>query len=320
MALIAYHASHEQFKPSELLNYAVKAQQAGFTAIHSSEHFVPWSKNQGESGFSFAWMGAVLQATSIPCGMICAPGYRYHPAVVAQAIATYGEMFPGRYWIELGSGEAMNEVITGIEWPYKTERNARLLECVRIIRRMLKGETVTHNGLVNTWNAKLYTRPEEVPMIMGAAISVETAAWLGKWSDGLVTVHKPLEELKEMLQAFDNAGGKGKKRYLKVQLSYARDYQSAADGAFEQWRNNVIAPEKLGDLYTVEDFEEAGKKVTIKQVEEAVHISPDLNYHLNYIREYIKLGFDCIVLHNVNRDQETFINDFSAVINDLKAG
>src|SRR5436853_6200911 len=114
MARIAYHASHEQFRPSCLLRWTQQAEEAGFGAFFSSDHFHPWSESQGEAGFSWSWMGAALARTKIPGGMICCPGYRYHPAMVAQGAATLTEMFPGRYWLSLGSGERLNERITGI--------------------------------------------------------------------------------------------------------------------------------------------------------------------------------------------------------------
>src|SRR4051812_41340550 len=110
--MIGYQISHEQFKPSELLRYAVMAEQAGFQALLSSDHFNPWSERQGQSGFALSWLGAAMQATSLPCGVVCAPGERYHPAIVAQAAATLGELFEGRFWMTLGSGEALNEHIT----------------------------------------------------------------------------------------------------------------------------------------------------------------------------------------------------------------
>ncbi|HEY0067269.1 MAG TPA: LLM class flavin-dependent oxidoreductase, partial [Flavisolibacter sp.] len=109
--MIGYHASHEQFTPSELLRYAKLAEEAGFTSVNCSDHFNPWSERQGQSGFSFAWLGAAMMNSSLPFGVVCTPGYRYHPAVVAQAAATLAEMFPGRFWMSLGSGEALNERI-----------------------------------------------------------------------------------------------------------------------------------------------------------------------------------------------------------------
>src|SRR5688572_24580130 len=148
MTMICYHASHEQFAPSLLLKLAVMAEKAGFSGLHSSDHFHPWSARQGQSGFSFSWIAAALQATSLPCSVVSAPGQRYHPAIVAQAFATLEEMFPGRFSAALGSGEALNESITGDAWPDKEIRNKRLKESAHVIQRLLDGEQVTFDGLI----------------------------------------------------------------------------------------------------------------------------------------------------------------------------
>ena len=159
MLKIGYHASHEQFKPSTLLTYVQRAQQAGFTAASSSDHFHPWSNRQGESGFAWSWLGAALQATSLSFGVVNAPGQRYHPAIIALAAATLAEMFPQRFWIAVGTGQFLNEHITGEKWPAKAARNARLNECVESMRALWKSETVTHKGLVTVEEATLYSRP-----------------------------------------------------------------------------------------------------------------------------------------------------------------
>src|SRR5688572_24225007 len=226
MAEIGFHASHEQFAPSELLKFARLAEDAGFRAINCSDHFKPWSKRQGQSGFSFAWLGAAMQASQLPFGVVCTPGYRYHPAIVAQAIATLCEMFPGRFWISLGSGEAMNERVTGQKWPAKQERNERLRECTGIIKRLLLGETVNHEGLVTVEDAKLHTIPKVQPLILGAAVTKETARWLGTWADGMITVNHPIKELKEIVDAF-REGGSNKPVYVKCQISYAKTNEAA---------------------------------------------------------------------------------------------
>src|SRR4051812_83475 len=147
-----------------------------------SDHFAPWSARQGQSGFAWAWLGAALQATSLSFGVVNAPGQRYHPAIVAQAAATLAEMFPGRFWVALGSGEASNEHITGDRWPGHDERTARLGESVEVIRRLLAGETVSHDGRVTVDRARLWTLPEQPPMLAGPAVSVETARWAGGWA------------------------------------------------------------------------------------------------------------------------------------------
>src|SRR5215217_5219350 len=137
--LIGYHASHEQLPPSALLRSVVAAEAAGFQAAMCSDHFAPWSSRQGHSGFAWSWLGAALQATGLTFGVVNAPGQRYHPAIIAQAIGTLGSMYPGRFWAALGTGEASNEHITGQGWPRKEIRTARLGEAVEVIRKLLSG-------------------------------------------------------------------------------------------------------------------------------------------------------------------------------------
>jgi coenzyme F420-dependent glucose-6-phosphate dehydrogenase len=314
MAQIGYHASHEQFSPSELVRYAIMAEKAGFKAINSSDHFHPWGEAQGQSGYSFAWLGAAMQATSLPFGVVCAPGQRYHPAIVAQAAATLSEMFPGRFSMALGSGEAINERINGDRWPAKGERNERLLECADIIKRLLNGEMVSHKGLVTVNEARLYTLPAAPPPLMCAALSAETAAWAGSWADGLLTAHKPYEQLKQVVDAFRNNGGAGKPIYLKVQLSYARKHDEALQGAFEQWKTNIFQGIVLGDMPGPAHFDAAARFVKPEDMYEHVRISSDIEQHIEWLQEDIRLGFEKIILHNVNRDQETFMQDFGNLV------
>src|SRR5215210_5938563 len=134
MTTIGFHAAHEQIGPRQLLRDVCHAEAVGFSAAMCSDHLAPWSERQGESGNAWVWLGAALQATSLPLGVVTAPGQRYHPAVHAQAIATAAEMFPERFWVALGSGENLNEHVTGQPWPPKAERVERLLECVDVIR------------------------------------------------------------------------------------------------------------------------------------------------------------------------------------------
>jgi probable non-F420 flavinoid oxidoreductase len=311
MAMIGFQASHEQYPPSEVLAQVVKAERAGFTFINSSDHFHPWSERQGHSGYSFAWLGAAMQATNLPYGVVCAPGQRNHPAIVAQAAATLAEMFPGRFFLSLGSGEALNESITGEKWPIKAERNKRLRESAEVIRKLFAGETVTYHGRVVVEGAKLYSLPETLPLLYGAAVTEETAAWMGSWADGLTTVHKPLNELENTVKAFRSGGGVGKPMILKVQLSYARSEEEAISGAYDQWRTNIFSGTVLGDLERVEQFDALGEFVTMDKLKEMVNISSDINVHIDLIQSYINLGFDKIILHNVNREQDCFISDFA---------
>lgn len=308
--MIGYQASHEQFTPSELLRYTAQAQKAGFKAVNSSDHFLPWSKRQGQSGYSFAWLGAAMAQSTLPFGVVCTPGYRNHPAIVAQAAATLSEMFPDRFWMALGSGEAMNEKITGEKWPSKNERNERLFECYHIIKKLFAGETINHYGRVIVEDAKLYTLPQKAPLLLGAAVTKQTAEWMGTWADGLITVHQPHNVLKELVEAFRNNGGAGKPVYLKVQLSYAKTDEEARNGAFDQWRTNIFHSTVLGDMRTVEQFDALGEMVAMDKVESMVRISSNIQQHIDWIKQDMELGFDKIILHNVNREQELFLNVF----------
>src|SRR4051795_10863738 len=175
MTVIGFHNSHEQVHPADLLRAVQHAEEVGFTAAMCSDHFAPWNQRQGHSGFAWSWLGAALATTSLPFGAVNAPGQRYHPAIVAQAIATLDAMFPGRFWVALGSGEAMNEHITGDRWPRKAERDVRLRECVEIIRALLAGEEVTHEGRVTVDRARLWTLPEQPPTLIAPAVTGATA-------------------------------------------------------------------------------------------------------------------------------------------------
>ncbi|MEA5619795.1 TIGR03885 family FMN-dependent LLM class oxidoreductase [Cronbergia sp. UHCC 0137] len=310
MAKFGYHASHEQFKPSVLLEYVQEAYQAGFSRVSCSDHFYPWSDRQGESGFAWSWLGAAMQATPLNFGIVCAPGQRYHPAIIAQAAATLSEMFPRRFWVALGSGQALNEQITGDCWPAKDERNLRLQECAEVMRRLWNGETVTHYGRVRVEEAKLYTRPEQAPLMVGAAITPKTAEWLGGWADGLITVSHPYEKLKKVVEAFRRGGGEKKPMYLKVQLSYAADETTAIEGAFDQWRTNIFSSSVLTELRNPQQFDDLAKFVKPEDMHKYVRISANFEQHIEWLKKDIELGFEEIYLHNVNREQQLFIADF----------
>jgi probable non-F420 flavinoid oxidoreductase len=313
MTLFGIHASHEQIHPAALLDAVVRAEQAGFTAAMCSDHFSPWSSRQGHSGFAWSWLGAALQATGLPFGVVNAPGQRYHPAIVAQAIGTLAAMYPGRFWAALGSGEASNEHITGGRWPRKDLRKARLRECVDIIRALLAGEDVSHDGLVTVDRARLWTRPEEPPALVGAAVSETTARWCAEWADGLITVNAPAEQLRRVAGAYRDAGGRGPLA-LQVHLSWAPDQETALAIAHDQWRSNVFAPPVPWDLELVEHFDVVSRDVTPEQVAAAVNVSADLGRHAAWLAEYVELGFDRIYLHHVGQEQDAFIDAFGAKV------
>jgi alkanesulfonate monooxygenase SsuD/methylene tetrahydromethanopterin reductase-like flavin-dependent oxidoreductase (luciferase family) len=164
--------------------------------------------------------------------------------------------------------------------------------------------------MVTVENARLYTLPEEMPLLIGAAVTKETAAWMGPWTHGLITVHRPFDELKEVVDAFRQNGGEGKPVYLKTQLSYAASEEEALKGAWDQWRTNIFHSTVLGDLTQVAQFDELGKYVQPEELQGMVRISSNIDQHIEWIRQDMQLGFDKIILHNVNREQENFIRVF----------
>lgn len=310
MAAIGFHASHEQISPRRLLEAVTHAEEAGFTRAMCSDHFTPWSERQGESGFAWSWLGAALQATHLPFGVVNAPGQRYHPAVIAQAAATLAEMFPDRFWMAVGSGEFANEHITGDPWPNKGERNARLKECVDIMRALFQGEVVDHDGLVRVDRARLWTLPSSPPQLIGAAVSAATAGWVGGWADGLITIAQPLEVLRGVVDAFRAGGGENKRVALQVHLSWAPSDDEALRIAHDQWRTNVFSPPLCWDLATVEEFDEAARHVRPEDMRDAVLISSDPSRHVDWLTELAELGFDEIYLHHVGQEQRAFIDTF----------
>jgi probable non-F420 flavinoid oxidoreductase len=307
---IGFHASHEQFSPSKLLDLVQAAEAAGFDCAMSSDHFRPWGPSQGHSGFAWSWLGAALQATKLPFGVISAPGYRYHPAILAQGAATLAEMFPERLWLALGSGQRLNEDITGLPWPEKAERNERLRECAGIIAALLRGESVSHYGRVTVVDAYIYSRPRRPPRVLAAAATEATAEIAGQWADGLLTVNGEPEQVRKIVAAFHRGGGRGKPLFMQVGLNWATTEREALDGAHEQWRYNVLGGNVNWELRSPDDFETATRFVTAEDMRQSVLISSDTNRHIVWLREFIDLGFDELYLHQVGTNQTEFIETF----------
>ncbi len=313
MTAYGFHNSHEQVHPSLLLAATQRAEQAGFAFAMSSDHFSPWSARQGSSAFAWSWLGAALQSTSLPFGVVNAPGQRYHPAIIAQAIGTLGAMYPGRFWAALGTGENSNEHITGAVWPRKDIRTARLCECIDVIRALLAGEEVSHDGLVTVDRARVWTRPEQPVPLVGAAVSVATAAWCAEWADGLITTNAPPERLRERIDAYRDAGGRGK-LYLQVHLSWDPDPARAEAVALDQWRSNVFPPPVCWDLDHADTFDLVSEHIGIDTVADVVNVSSDLGRHTALLAEYAALGFDDIALHHVGQEQDAWIDAFGAKV------
>lgn len=311
MTTIGFHVSHEQLHPAEGLRVARLARDAGFDAAMCSDHFAPWSERQGESGFAWSWLGAALAGTELSFGTVCAPGQRYHPVIVAQAVATLGAMFPGRFWVALGSGENLNEHVTGDPWPPKAERDARLAECVQVIRALLDGQEVNHSGLVLARAARLWTLPEAVPPLLCSALTAATAARHATWADGLITVNQPVADLRQIIDAYREAGGKGEIT-VQVHLSWAPELAEAEAVALDQWRTNTGSPQTAANTPTTAAFDALAQDVGLADVRRTVLISASLDEMTARLAALRDAGADRFYLHHVGRRQDAFIEAFGA--------
>jgi probable non-F420 flavinoid oxidoreductase len=308
--LIGYHASHEQFAPSDLLTFVQLAEAAGFQAIMTSDHIAPWSRRQANSGNNWAWLGAAMAKTSLPFGSLAIPGgWRYHPVVLAHLIATLAEMFPARLaWIAVGSGEALNEHVVGGIWPEKDERNTRLMEGAEVISALLRGDEVTKSAShFKADQAKLWSLPKSPPKIFGAALTKETAEWMGSWAEGLVTVRKPAPELRNLVERFRVGGGNEKPLALQLQVSWAANKEDARLGAWDQWRNAAAPSACLADLQLPEDFDAATSNVKPEDIDDVIPLITNGDELLEIIDEAASCGFEEVFIHNVSRDQVGFL-------------
>jgi coenzyme F420-dependent glucose-6-phosphate dehydrogenase len=307
VTLLGYHCSHENVPPDALLAAVQAAERVGFDAAMCSDHWAPWYADQGEAGFAWTWLGAALATTRFTLGVVNAPGQRYHPAIIAQAIATLEIMFPGRFWAALGSGEHLNEHITGEPWPDKPTRDERLLEAVDVIRDLLDGEEVTREGLITTHRARLWSRPDVPPRLVGAAVTPETAARAAGWADGLITVVGSDEEMRRMIAAYRDAGGQGP-CLVQIHLSWAPTDEEAMAIAREQWRHGpAVKPPETWEIADPDEFDRRAADVDDDALREGLFVETDPARLADRIAEVVGAGFDGAYLHHVGRDQAPFL-------------
>lgn len=311
--LIGYQASHEQFAPSVLLRCAQLAERSGFDFVNSSDHFHPWGAEGAASGYAWSWLGAVMEATALPCSIVTAPVQRYHPAVVAQAAATLDEMYPGRLALALGSGQLLNEGITAEDWPPHAVRHARVRESAEVIRRLWAGESVTHDGLVRVREARLHTLPPTPPPLYSAALSEPTAEDAGTWADGLLTTARPIPALCSLIEGFRASGGAGKPVAVKVDVAWEPDEHAALEIARAEWRGNVVGRRLSETLRTPEDFDAASAHVRAEDMRSAVLLGP-AEVHLRWLADAAELGVDRVIVHDVTRQQERFIEEYGSQV------
>jgi G6PDH family F420-dependent oxidoreductase len=310
---LGYALSSEEHSPKALVENARKAEDAGFSFALVSDHFHPWIDRQGNSPFVWSVLGGIAGATTrlrVGTGVTC-PMIRTHPAIIAQAAATTAAMMPGRFFLGVGTGEALNEHITGDKWPEYDIRAEMLEEALDVIRALWKGDNVSHYGPFYTVeNARLYTMPDRPPEIYVAAGGPKAAEMAGRIGDGLIATGPE----KEVLDGFDSAGGSGKPRYGQVTVCWAESEAEARKTAFEFWPTAAIRGEASQELPSPAHFEQLAKMVTEDQVAESVVCGPDRARHLDKIREYADAGFDHVYVHQVGPDQAAFFDFYEREI------
>ncbi len=313
--MLGYMASFEQFHPTDLLNYSKLAEENGFGGVSASDHFHPWTPQQGQSAFVWAWLGALGASTTLKFGTgVTPPGYRYHPAILAQAAATLEAMYPGRFTLGLGAGEALNEHIVGGYWPEAAVRSQILFEAIGVIQALFTGKVIKHRGdHFNVESARLYTMPDAPPPIVIATSGPINAQKTGKFVDGILTVGAADEKLKMLMERFEKGAREAGKdpdkmlKILQVKVSYATSTEAAVEQAVKEWPNGGMSFPK-GDIRNPEDFEAMAKNVEAKHFKNRVLMSADIDEHVAAIQHYIDLGFKEIYIHNVGRNQEEFLN------------
>ena len=329
MTTIGYAAMLEQFHPTDLLDWCAQAESAGFEAgFMVSEHFQPWTPQQGQSAFAWSFMGALGTRTSLKFGTaVTCPGFRYHPAVIAHAAATLGAMFPGRFWLGLGAGEALNEHVIGGVWPEIGTRSAMMFESIEIINKLFTGNVVKHKGEYFTLeSAKLYTRPETPVPVYVATAGPINAKKTGKFADGIITVGAADEKIGMLWGKYEEGArevGKdpsGSPKLLQIHVSWARTDEEAIQNAVTEWPNGGM-PFPKQDIKNPEDFAAMARMVRPEDFKNRVLMTSDLAAHTEHIQPYVDMGFDEVHLHNVGRNQAEFIEVFGReVLPNLRLG
>jgi coenzyme F420-dependent glucose-6-phosphate dehydrogenase len=314
---IGYAAMLEQFGPDEVLDLCAGAEAAGFSGVMAADHFQPWTPQQGQA--SFVWevlaiAGARTKGDLGP-GVTC-PSFRMHPAIVAQAAATLEVMYPGRTWLGLGSGEALNEHIVASYWPETPERINRMFEAVEIIRKLFSGKDVKHDGrYFKLETTRLWTMPNVPPPIYIATAGPVTAKRTGALADGLITVGAPegkIEMIFDKCREGCREAGRDPDRFkyiLQLHLSWAETDELAVRNAMEEWPNGGMKFPKA-DIRSPGDFEQMAKLVRPEDFAGRMVMSADLEVHRKQIQKFLDMGFDQIYLHNVGRNQAEWIDAF----------
>jgi len=315
---LGYKASAEQFGPGQLLDFAVLAEQQGFDSVFISDHFQPWRHTGGHAPFAFAWMGAAGARTErIAIGTsVLTPGLRYHPSIVAQGIGTLSAMNPGRIILGVGTGESLNEVpATGMQWPERKERFARLREAVDLIRRLLTEERVSFEGdFYRTERATIYDRSHIVPPIYIAGAGPMISKYAGRVAEGFIcTSGKDPGLYRDTLLPNVEAGLQAAGRdpgsidlMIEMKVSFDGDMQRALEDT-RHWAALSLSAEEKMSVDDPLEMERLADALPLERAAKRWIVSTDPDEHVERIRPYVELGFRHLVFHAPGTDQERFL-------------
>jgi G6PDH family F420-dependent oxidoreductase len=311
MVHIGYTIMGEQSGPKALVDDAIGAERAGYDFIAASDHAFPWLEEQGHSPYVWSVLGAVAHATSrieLMTYVTC-PTMRYHPAVVAQKAATIQLLSDGRFLLGLGAGEHLNEHIVGAGWPPVDARHEMLVDAVEIIRPLLAGEIVDYEGRhIDARHAKLWDVPDEPPPIGIAVSGDKSCALAGEYADAMIAV-APDASLGER---FDAAGGRGKRRIGQVALCYDTDEAAAPQRARAQFRWFTGGWPVMAELPNPRGFAAASKLVSEEQVAKRISCGPDVQRHVDAVKQFVDAGFTDVAVVQIGGDTQTEFLDWSA--------
>lgn len=308
-----YALSSEEHRPNDLVRYAHMAEEAGFQFALISDHYHPWTHQQGNSPFVWSVIGGISQATRklrLGTGVTC-PTVRIHPAVIAQAAATAADMMPGRFFLGVGTGEALNEHILGDHWPPADVRLDMLVEAIDVIRLLFEGGEKSYYGEFYTVeNAELFTLPDELPPIYIAAAGSKATEIAGRVGDGLISTTADAE----IIEQFRTAGGEGKPRYGQISVCWAPTEDAAREIVHQWWPVAALSGGLHADLPTPDHFEQAVKLVTAEQAAGEMILGPNPRKHLDGIREMVEAGYEQVYMHQIGPDQEGFFRFYEKEI------
>jgi G6PDH family F420-dependent oxidoreductase len=312
MTRVGYTLSSEEFHPKDLITQAERAEEVGFDFASISDHYHPWLESQGHSAFVWSTLGGIaanVEELDIAVGVTC-PTIRIHPAILAQAVASTTAMMPGEFYFGAGTGELLNEHVLGDEWPEHAHRLAMLKEAVAVMRKLWTGEQVSHRGEhYDVQNARLFTLPEEDPLVCVSAYGPRAARGAAAFGDGFWSVGP-----QNTIETWEEAGGEGP-RFCQLHCCIADSEDEAVAIAHEQWRNSGLPGELAAELPTTTHFEQATEMVSENDIREGSIITDqNSEAHIESIQTALDAGYDHVYMHQIGENQEALFDLYEAEI------